>query len=243
MQYPENFLKVLDLNTFIGTGNPNSKILIVGKEVATDPENGKDAELEKINLEAFNRNSLDWKSNVEKSLSIESIEDWSISNENNPLYAFKGIIIKKQGHTWNKYQKLNNYIFDKLNNKELNFQEDFFITEMSDLPSKTTGLAQRKKEFKEKLKHRKESLFKTEFIQNFPIVVLACSNYINGEEICDIFNVNYIEEKGIPRQKFWIHSNSDKSKLVIHTRNLSTDVSDKLLNDIAFEIKTFLKQV
>jgi hypothetical protein len=41
MQYPENFLKVIDLNTFIGTGNPNSKILIVGKEVATDPENGK----------------------------------------------------------------------------------------------------------------------------------------------------------------------------------------------------------
>jgi hypothetical protein len=240
MQYPENFLKVLDLNTFIGTGNPNSKILIVGKEVATDPENGKDAELEKINLEAFNRNSIDWKSNVEKSLSIESIEDWSISHENNPLYAFKGITINKQGHTWNKYQKLNNYIFDKLNNKELNFQEDFFITEMSDLPSKTTGLAQRKKEFKEKLKHRKKTFFKSEFIQNFPIVILASNDYINGEEICSIFNVQFIEKRGSSGQWFWIHSNTEKSRLVIHTRNLSGSVSDKFLKDIASEVKLFL---
>ncbi len=240
MQYPENFLKVLDLNTFIGTGNPNSKILIVGKEVATDPENGKHTELEQINLEAFNRNCTDWRNNVQNNVSQKSITKWNRSTDNNPLYAFKGEQIKEPGHTWNKYQKLNNYIFDKLNNKELNFQEDFFITEMSDLPSKTTGLAQRKKEFKEKLKHRKETFFKSEFIQNFPIIILASNDYINGEEICSIFNVQFIEERGCSGQRFWIHSNTEKSRLVIHTRNLSGSVSDKLLKDIASEVKLFL---
>jgi hypothetical protein len=240
MIYSENFSKLVELNSFIGTGNPNSKILIVGKEVATDVEDGKHTELEQINLEAFNRNCTDWRTNVQNNISQESINKWNRTTDNNPLFAFKGVQIKEPGHTWNKYQKLNNYIFDKLNNKELNFQEDFFITEMSELPTKTTGKAQKKEEFKERLKQRKETFFRTDFIQDFPVVVLACSNYISGEEICNIFNVNFIGERGISRQKFWIHSNTDKSKLVIHTRNLSIDVSDQLLNDIAFEIKTFL---
>src|SRR5574343_600477 len=226
MNYTKNFEKVLKLNTFIGSGNPNSKILIVGKEVATDVEAGTDIELEKNNLEAYNRNCDDWKVNVINNTSQDSVTNWNGTSDNNPLYAFKGITIKVQGHTWNKYQKLNNFVFDKENNKSLNFQEDFFITEMSVLHSKTTGKEQKKEEF----------------IKKFPVVVLACSNYICGEEICDIFNVQFIEEKGEGNQRFWIHLNSNKSKLVIHTRQLSMAVTDQLLKDIAFEIKTFLNR-
>ena len=240
MNYTKNFEKVLNLNTFIGSGNPNSKILIVGKEVATDVEAGTDIELEKNNLEAYNRNCDDWKVNVINNTSQDSVTNWNGTSDNNPLYAFKGITIKVQGHTWNKYQKLNNFVFDKENNKSLNFQEDFFITEMSVLPSKTTGKAQKKEEFIKNLNHRKVTFFKEDFIQEFPVVVFACSNYISGEEICDIFNVQFIEEKGEGNQRFWIHLNSNKSKLVIHTRQLSMAVTDQLLKDIAFEIKTFL---
>ena len=241
MNYSNNFKKLTELNTFLGTGNPNSKILIVGKEVATDTEEGTNKELENKNIESFNNNCSDWLKNIDKNISQNQINNWDFKqNNNNPLYAFKGLSINIEGHTWRKYQKLNNYIFDKINNTEINFQEEFFITEMSTLPSKTTGKAIAKKDFKEKMKLRKDTFFKSDFIQEFPIVILACSNYITGEEITDIFKVDFIKELGDTTQKYWIHYNSNKTKLVIHTRQLSANVSDKLLNDIANEVKKIL---
>lgn len=241
MIYTENFKKAINLNTYLGTGNPNSKILIVGKEVATDVEEGENKELENKNLEAFNSNGTDWLSNVQENVKQNDIPNWKFENkENNPLYAFKGVQINKGGHTWRKYQKLNDYIFDKNQNKEINFQEEFFITEMSVLPAKTTGKAQKKADFNEKLQERKESFFNSDFIQDFPIVILACGNYIIGSEITKTFNVHFTEEKGTDRQKYWIHWNSDKTKLVIHTRQLSANVSDDLLLGIANEVKKLL---
>jgi hypothetical protein len=240
--YSQQFIDALEFNTFIGTGNPNSKILIIGKEVATDTEDGKNAELEAKNLEDFNNNVNAWKKNVNQNLKQTDIPIWHFENvENNPLYAFKGARINKEGHTWRKYQKLNNFIFNKAGNSMINFQEEFFISEMSALPAKTTGKAQKNPEFKPSLIHRKETFLKSTFIQSFPVVVLACSNYIKGNEICEIFQVDFHEEIGEKTQKFWIHKNKDNSKLVIHTRNLSADVSDLLLSQISEEIKKFLQ--
>ena len=105
MNYNENFKKAIKLNTYLGTGNPNSKILVVGKEVATDVEEGLDKNLETQNLISFNNNCNDWKKNINEQISQENIPNWN-GNENNPLYAFKGAVIKKEGHTWRKYQKL-----------------------------------------------------------------------------------------------------------------------------------------
>lgn len=241
MNYSENFKQAIELGTYLGTGNPNSKILVVGKEVATDVEEGLDKKLETQNLVSFNNNCNDWKKNINEQISQENIPNWN-GDENNPLYAFKGVKIKKEGHTWRKYQKLNNWVFDKKNNNEINFQEDFFITEMSVLPSKTTSKAQKMSNFKDELKKRKESFLSSDFIQDFPIVILACGNYISGEEITKIFKVNFIEEKGNVRQKFWTHWNDEKTKLVIHTRQLSANVSNELLLGIASEIKKNLNK-
>lgn len=241
MNYSENFKQAIELGTYLGTGNPNSKILVVGKEVATDVEEGLDKKLETQNLVSFNNNCNDWKKNINEQISQENIPNWN-GNENNPLYAFKGVKIKKEGHTWRKYQKLNNWVFDKKNNNEINFQEDFFITEMSVLPSKTTSKAQKISNFKDELKKRKESFLSSDFIQDFPIIILACGNYISAEEITKIFKVNFIEEKGNVRQKFWIHWNDEKTKLVIHTRQLSANVSNELLLGIASEIKKILNK-
>lgn len=242
MIYSDKFKNVLQKNTFIGTGNPNSSILIVGKEVATDIENSKNIDLEKQNLNNFNKNCQDWRKNVEYNFCQNDIPLWRLgSKENNPLYAFKGLKIKdikSAGHTWRKYQKLHNYIFLKKANSLLNFQEDFFITEMSILPSKTTRDAQKKTNFVRQLQIRKETFFKSDFIQNFPVVILACSNYISGEEIENIFSVKFTEQHGTGTQKFWIHLNSDKTKIVIHTRQLSANVSNNLLERIADEIRT-----
>jgi len=241
MKYSEEFIQVLNLGCYVGTGNPNSEILIVGKEVATDIENGDNKELEEKNIIAFNTNVESWKKNIKKNKSQEEIPKWEFGNiKNNPLYAFKGVKINKEGHTWRKYQKLYNLIFGNQGENVINFQENFFITEMSVLPSKTTKEAQKKKTFNFKLTKRKESFFRTEYIQKFPIIILACGNYINGKELTDIFNVKFIERKGTERQYYWIHRNcSENPKLVIHTRQLSANVSNDLLNGIAKEINDF----
>ncbi len=245
MFYTQKFKDVLQLNTFIGTGNPNSKILIIGKEISTDEEKGKNKDLEKQNLIYFNKNCEDWKKNLKQHIKQVDIPNWECGNkENNPIYAFKGLQIKdikSAGHTWRKYQKLNNYIFDKGENKSINFQENFFITEMSVLSSKTTRSAQKKKDFKFKLQERKNSFFKSDFIQSFPVVILACSNYINGEEIESIFDVKFDKQYGQPRQKYWTHLNAKKDKLVIYTRQLSANVTNNLIIGIANEVKAFLK--
>jgi hypothetical protein len=242
MEYSEKFKDVIELNTYIGTGNPNSQILVIGKEVATDVEEGSNVELENKNLQKFNSNCADWLKNINENISQDNIPKWEFEkDENNPLYAFKGVGINKEGHTWRKYQKLNNYIFNKKDNKKINFQEEFFITEMSILPSKTTGKAQKKANFHSNLAERKKTFLESDFIQDFPIVILACSNYIVGEEITSIFKVDFFEEKGSGKQKYWIHWNSDKTKIVIHTRQLSGNVSNNLLLGISNEVKKLLK--
>jgi hypothetical protein len=67
-------------------------------------------------------------------------------------------------------------------------------------------------------------------------------------EIDDIFQVTY---DGDDVGKYWYsegnwfftHHNSDFSKLVIHTRQLSADVKDDLLKDMSVIIREHLKKV
>ncbi|WP_159801719.1 hypothetical protein [Flavobacterium sp. MK4S-17] len=256
MVYPEIFVKKViectKTEIYIGTGNPNSKILIVGKETATDVENkAKGDELyvrfQNEMLQDFKENATKWNLNIENLLHVDSIPNWKGGKDSpltsNPLFPFKSLHAKelKEGQTWSKYQKLHDLIF--LNNlssvkeKEIDFHNNFFLTEMNSSPAKFTRDAD-KKGIPDRKKFIKESVF----FQNFPIVILACSNYINGVEIEEIFNVKFDKQIGNEKQLCWTHYNADKTKLVIHTRQLSTNVSDSLLIEIANEIRSFLKK-
>lgn len=254
MEYPETFVKKATeykkTETYIGTGNPNSKILIVGKETATDIENKANGDelyvrFQNEMLQDFKENASKWKSNIENLVNSDSLPNWIGGKDSpltsNPLFPFKSLHSKelKEGQTWSKYQKLHDLIFlndiSTVKQKEIDFHNNFFLTEMNSAPAKFTkdadksGIPNRKKVFKE-----------SDFFQNFPIVILACSNYINGNEIEEIFNVKFDKQIGNEKQLFWTHHNADKTKLVIHTRQLSTNVSDKLLIEIAKEIRFFL---
>lgn len=147
----------------------------------------------------------------------------------------------KEGHTWNKYQKLHDLIFlndlSHVKEKEIDFHNNFFLTEMNSSPSKFTKDAD-----KSGIPNRKIFFKENDFFQNFPIVILACSNYIVGNEIEDIFNVRFKKQFGVEKQLFWTHYNSSKTKLVIHTRQLSANVSDYLLIEISKEVRNFIKQ-
>ncbi|WP_159521352.1 hypothetical protein [Sunxiuqinia indica] len=241
-------------NFYLGTGRPDSRILIVGKEVAIG--NANDLEIQ--NRKNYLNNAIDWKSNIKKNI-VEVSENWEIdrylqdeSARNNPLFAFKGVKIAdhKAGQTWRKYQKLHDQIFkiDSDNEKAYDFQERFFITEMSDNPFPTTSKAKKLDEFKIKLQERKETFFKSEFIKQFPVVVLACGDYIhNGNEIREIDEIFEVTYAGDERGKYWyskgnwfyIHHNRDRSKLVIHTRQLSANVKGEMLFEMGKVIREF----
>lgn len=251
----ENCVKECKENgTYIGTGNPNSNILIVGKETATDIENKANGDelyvlFQKESLKDFQENAIKWNLNIENLVKVDSIPNWISKKDSplssNPMFPFKGLHPKfnnlKEGHTWNKYQKLHDLIFlndiSVARQKEIDFHHNFFLTEMNSAPAKFTKDAD-----KSGIPNRKQFFRESEFFQNFPVIILACSNYISGKEIEEIFNVNFDKQFGNGKQLFWTHFNTDKTKLVIHTRQLSTNVSDDLLKEIAKEVRNFTKQ-
>lgn len=239
--YKESFrtlvLEGIANNTYIGTGNPNSKILIVGKEGSSkEPTDGE----------------------------ICFAKDWLPKIENNEI-SFRKLdkryLVKKhtgevnsgEGHTWNKYQKLHDNIFteykEKREKNEINFEERIFTTEMNTNRSKNS-----KEASKAGMQERKNNFFREEFIQQFPVIILACGSYIKNNEkvpeINDIFGVTfkpygrkYPKEETPNRQAFWTHYNPDKTKLVIHTRQLSSNVSNELLFEMANVIKEHLNKL
>jgi hypothetical protein len=142
-------------NHYIGRGNPNAEILFVGKEFSKSDKDSK-------------FNAKDWAEKIDQPFDYKE-------HPNN----------EKEGHTWNKYQKLYDFIKEQPHSKEVfNFEKHVFTTEMSELPMKTTGAAQQQPDFKEKLLKRKQEFFnsKSKFFQQFPVVVLACSGYIKNDD-------------------------------------------------------------
>lgn len=250
--FEDTVKKCRENGTYIGTGNPNSKILIVGKETATDIENKANrdelyVQFQNESLQDFQENAKKWELNIKNNVKAESIPNWIGGKDSplsiNPLFPYKSLHPKelKEGQTWSKYQKLHDLIFlndlSSVKDKEIDFHSNFFLTEMNNSPAKFTKNAN-----KSGIPSRKEFFKENDFIQNFQVIILACSNYISGEEITKIFDVSFDKQGGNGKQLFWTHYNSDKTKLVIHTRQLSTNVSDNLLMEIANEIRNFTNQ-
>ena len=234
---------------YIGTGNPNADILIVGKEVAFDETTDEgQKQYEREFIDHFSN----WERDIDKAAS--DIADCDGSNYS-PLYPYKGQCkqidnwkkSQEEGHnkgtnrTWYNYQKLTNYIFDQPNNDKIDFHERVFITEMNSSPSAKTKDAS-----KESVDFRKK-YFKHEFFRSFPIVIVAGLGkeyYMITPERNDIeetFGVKFI--KKVPGEKhsqsFWIHTSSNPKKIVINTRQLSMNTSNELLEKISKTIKAW----
>lgn len=217
-------------NYFIGTGNPNADILFVGKESAIPKENIQ-------GLEFYNRNAVSWNEHIEHN----TCEILNYPIDENHIFRKEKIWGK---NTWSKYQQLKNNIYeDEKKPYHIDFLEKVFTTEINDSPEKNTANAN-----KSSLNERKKLFKKSEFIQKFPVVVLACSNYITNNdeirEIDDIFKVTYCDKKVYSNMNwFFTHYNSDKTKLIIHTRQLSANVKKELLEDMGKVIKEHLKKL
>lgn len=231
--YKESFmslLKKLEESELIGSGYPNANILIIGQEKSND--------------ESDNESTISY------------TKDWNalLCGEKKAIYSYPNDLKNKAGHTWNKYQKLHDAIFPEYSGYNigvLNHAMRIFSTEMNIGVSKRNSEASRNPNFKENLEKRKGVFLKSEFIQQFPITILACSRYFKTtneiNEIRDIFGVDFIGEREgkftySKGNWFAIYKNIGKTKLVIHTRQLSGNIDDQLIKDIGNVIRNFLQE-
>lgn len=234
MKYSPEFKKLLDLlsenNQYVGLGNPNANILIVGKEPGS--ESGK---------EHTHGSAKSW---------IEKKIDYSDS------YPAKENL-RNYNHTWQKYQKLYELILSQSgmsapqkNKYDITFVENIFTTELSNLSAFNTKEAKALKDFQEELDLRKKSLFKSDFINDFPVVIIAASDnkYIETYrgEVCEIFGVKFDQEVDLGNSnKIWVHYAEEDSenypKLVLHTRQLTNGASNKLLEELSILVAEFIK--
>ena len=241
-------------NEYIGKGNPNAKILIIGKELALDPKKDNHV-IEKTSKQ----NVSDWKDNIKNiDKKIENCEDNNIETIHlfNPLFPYKGMKKLQQsvGHTWRGYQLLHDKILCQQSEKhnEYKFYDNIFITELNSNPtkySKDQDKIERRKSITERISN--PGLFNSNFIKAFPIVVVACGDYPkqNNVNLCELFNVDFItpikKVEGLKITQWYnLHKNKigEKPKLLIHTRQLSNGVLNELLEQIANEIKSFAEE-
>lgn len=247
MYYPISFKTLVEQaaknNDFVGFGNPNSKILIIGKEVGQGNEN--------VVNKTVKENAQDWLQIISNELiEFNDCQDDSKLDFFNPLIPYKGMKKKQQsvGHTWRKYQRIHE-LLTQTNSDNYSFLDACFITELNDNPSKTSNLQNNKSRLLS-IQHRVDTIFKSEFIQSFPIVILNCGHYIreNNIDICSLFGVDYypheINDNNNKSQWYNLHYNKKelRTKIVIHTRHLSMNVTNNLINSIANEIAVFTEK-
>jgi hypothetical protein len=224
-QYTEEYLQKREPSPyFIGYGNPNAEILILGKEKGFSDKNEVQLLQESI------MNPRQW---------LDKISGRNNTNSFDPEMPYgKEIAGLPEGHTWNKYQKLNNAIY--INGS---FKENFFISELNYKPSKySRGFAQNKKNIQTRLVFFADPFFTSQF----KVTILACGNYIRPKEIYSTFNCDYVgDENGKfefgKGNWFYLHQTSDKKKLIIHTRQLSMNVQNDMLKKMGEVIQKHLQ--
>lgn len=211
---------------YIGYGNPAADICFVGKESTG-----------MLQLQCGLGSTNYW---------LTSLPMYFDRNKNdNPNDS-----IWKEGHTWNKYQKLHDVIFPEhaAVTGTMNFEQRVFLTEMSAIPAVNTATGKASDGFEEQLNVRKHTFFAHPYFKDFKVIVLACSDYIvnygDRREIDNIFDVTFDVNGGAhevgPQNAFWVHHSADGKRMVIHTRQLSGAVSDKMLEEMGMVIRQHL---
>lgn len=257
MTYSKEFENLVysDQRDFIGVGNPNAKILIVGKESAIEEDNDKQKNLE------IEDNVKQWRYNIKQNVDLSEVaslhfDDSDINYKYNPLYPYKGqeykvrTIISERSKgtskTWYQYQKLWDFIMYGQDGKHsglIDYHEHCFSTELSTAAEKYSLLVD---DAKRSLSiEQRKLLFTHSFYQSFPIVILAVGHYPLNHNIDleSIFHTKW-DGKTNPIGKFWYnihHTSTDNPKLLIHTNQLSM-VSNDLIKAIAKECRDFASE-
>ena len=220
--YPNSFVELVNKENdtygqYIGVGNPNAKILIIGKESAI---NTKEEEGKKQYKKEFLKNAESWLENIKNNRDLfdaDKDEQWKkdINAPINPMYPYRGQRFvkyykrkrKKNGveievevgcggtsATWYNYQKIINSMksisLDEARKRTICFHEYCFSTEFS---SATADYSKNVDPTKRdvSIKTRRDGLLNDCFYQRFPIVIVAAGRYPEK------FNINLDEFFGV----------------------------------------------
>lgn len=235
MERGELFEKFLEecrnRNEWCGQGNPNAHILIIGKE-------------------PYNNYLITDQGEIQKKLQIQ----YDLCRNRN-----YGQGVRNNNSTWRNYQKLIEQIFSQknFNPTVFSFEECAFTTELNTIFRPQATLDE------ETIKNinKRLAFFKgSAFINSFPVVILACGNFISNDEergflINNTFGVEYdieSDSKGKPRGEykddyksghwFYTHHGDNGEKLVIHTRQLSNLRDYRFLEKMAILIYEHLEK-
>lgn len=250
--YNDEFFGILDYcrkeNLFLGEGTPNADILIIGKECGFNKE--KSDRLKKVKqigcLESLKKEILD----ISKEEVKSNLDRLSDDYLNKGLPKLKEDIGSHP--TWRNYHRLVSLIngvdkgqITKGGRNDWDFLDSCFITELSQIQLPNSNYL--KKEIKsDKIRRdsiaKRSEMFHEAFFRRFPIVIVAVGpDYIKKGKYkyeFDIereFKVEYdknpihfkveVSKKTNRQSTRWynVHkSTNGTSRLVIHTRQLST---------------------
>ncbi|MFY8187829.1 MAG: hypothetical protein ACOVLC_07700 [Flavobacterium sp.] len=243
----------------MGYGNPNGKILIIGKEHYFNhslEEDSPEFYNEILNAREFeNQNNISsWENNIKNHFEPE----WPLGqefycNNSNAFTAWwnqKNKQDDKKGNcgtsnTYLHYQKLYQNVFlDGQKEKRINFQKEIFNSELNDLPAKKDFNLIQLNKLKKDFIVKRQDLFSLPFFKSFPVVIIASGHYPRkyNFNIEQIFDVDFIEIRETKIKKAWynVHYSKDGKRLLIHTRQLSTSVPSELIDDLGNIIKKHL---
>ncbi len=185
--YPSEFQDLLKQNyesdSYLGQGNPASRILIIGKECS-----GSNSDYTFIN------NAKIWREN-----SPENIENWFDVGwdlkKYHPRQPFKGQLLLRNNNnedilknnrgtsvTWKAYQQFINLLLPEdlqvQPRQQLNFYEHCFLTELS---SKCLKTSRRNRDTKRSIEQRlsPNGILTHPFFKQFPVVILGVYRYID----------------------------------------------------------------
>lgn len=239
MNVPKSFVDLIYSKSlkenYIGMGNPNAKILVIGREPAHDlnTEEGREAHRQDQEL---NRNN--WQNLIVGN---------PVEGRCNPRRPFPNQRCFPQNesgqgtsNTWIWYQKLIDLILGREYDRgymlrPVDFHDFCFHTDISSASAKS--LATTNKKAKElSVEKRSEELFGKDFFKQFPITILAIGKDVGSyvsKEWCEqvlgfpreeVIEKTYIDEKGHP-QMIWLNKDSRNHRILVHTRCLSQNVS------------------
>lgn len=192
---------------FIGTGNPDANVLIVGKELGFDPNHVK----QQLFIESI-ENIFQW----QKILKGEKVEK---AHYNNPQIPYGGI--QKDfppRHTWCLYDMfLSNLLHKQYSyGPENSFFQDCFITEFSYLPRNYSN-------GKPHFNKAREQILSDPFFKSFDYILLTYRTYDPFYQgyTKTLYDVEPKEHDKIGKQAYVYYKSPDSKRQVVLTNHVS----------------------
>lgn len=253
---------------YIGAGNPNSKVIFIGKELAFDTSNIELLIHEQLtNLLKWKKIIKDYKNNVINfnyviNLNKNYFDTYVVNFEDKyvycPLNPLTSSIIapmpKSAGHNWAFLKYIIEHLLYNLNSRRTqvcrekfsnSLFKDCFTTEMNICSSKRTGG-----------QYRLNPVFCSplfiDFIKNFKVIWFHCRPYLKEGLLCDKYNnktykdvikeIFDAEEINSEIDKVDIFKSKNCSSVIVVSNNLSgRNYSNNDLNKIIAKIKQLLE--